>query len=146
MPENLRRGGWIHQDKKLQMALAPPSEQAQAGMIDITEVRPVLRDVMRDGIAFIEKHYDLSSEENLLRNLPPKYTSYVGTWGYDELEKQKGVTMCLVRILLGDFDFIMNYRSEDYKTIYPKSLTELDKIIAALPELKKRYAETGSVI
>jgi hypothetical protein len=47
---------------------------------------------------------------------------------------------------LGDFDFVVRYRSDDFKTIYPKRTEELNKIIAKLPELKKRYAETGSVI
>jgi len=38
------------------------------------------------------------------------------------------------------------YRSDSFETIFPKRTVELDKLISALPALKKRYAETGSVV
>ncbi|MGO4569269.1 hypothetical protein AB4Z52_30535 [Rhizobium sp. 2YAF20] len=57
-----------------------------------------------------------------------------------------GVMVCVVRILLGDFDFVEHYRSDEYKTGKPKRIADLDKIIAALPELRKRYTETGTVV
>ncbi|AXW13832.1 hypothetical protein CJO84_01315 [Ralstonia solanacearum] len=62
------------------------------------------------------------------------------------MEKMKGVMICLVRILLGDFDFVLNYRGDEFNTLFPKRFAELDKIIAALPELKRKYDETGSVV
>lgn len=65
---------------------------------------------------------------------------------YDELERQKGVMMCIVRSLLGDFDFVERYRSDDFKTIFPKRTVELDKLAAVLPDLKRRYTETGSIV
>jgi hypothetical protein len=48
-------------------------------------------------------------------------------------------------MLLGDFDFTENYVSENYQTIFPKRMDHLDKLIAALPELKRQYAATGKI-
>ncbi|WP_143708193.1 hypothetical protein [Ralstonia pickettii] len=101
---------------------------------------------MKDAIDFINNHYDLSSEENLLRGLPAKYETRHPNSPYDEMDMGKGVTLCLVKVLLGDFDFVGHYMSDDFKTIFPKSMPELQKIADALPALKQRYAETGSVI
>jgi hypothetical protein len=101
---------------------------------------------MRDGISFIQNHYDLSSEASLLKGLPAKYTTRHVNSPYDQMEKQKGVVMCLVHVLLGDFEFVEHYRSNDFSTIFPKRTDELDKIVDALPELKTRYAEIGSAI
>lgn len=104
---------------------------------------PVLRAMLMDGIALLNKYYDVSSEENLLRNLPPKYQVAQGmNLEYDE---SKAVMLCIVHILLGDFDFVEHYRSDEFKTELPKRYQDLDAIIAALPELKQRYLETGSV-
>lgn len=101
---------------------------------------------MKDGIAFIETHYDLRSEEALLKALPPVYTTRHENSPYDQMEKQKGIDMCIVRILLGDFEFVERYLSDDFKTIFPKRMDELNKIIEAVPRLKKRYSETGAAI
>jgi hypothetical protein len=157
IPEKFRSLCWIEQNKLTKeaylsamrnfFAKSPPgtAEKIWDHTLDFTEARPVLEAVLRDGITLIERHYDLSSEANFLRALPPKYTPSRGI-PYDEMERQKGLMMCIVHILLGDFDFVERYRSEAFVTIYPKRTTELDKIIAGLPELKKRYAETGSVV
>ncbi len=102
--------------------------------------------VMKDAISFIEGHYDLSSEANMLSGLPVKYTTRHVNSPYDQQEKMKGVMLCLVHLLYGDFDFVENYRSEAFGTIFPKRTVELDKIIAVLPVLKKHFSETGSVI
>jgi hypothetical protein len=101
---------------------------------------------LKDAIDFINNHYNLSSEQALLNALPTKYTLRHEKLIYDEMEKSKGLMLCIVRILLGDFEFVERYRSDDFKTIYPKRIAELDKIMATLPALKKRYAETGSVM
>lgn len=154
VPENLRAGASIFQNKTLYLeAVHAPGvyddqmvKSLEESALDLSEARPVLRAMMQDGISLIERFYDQSSEENLLRSLPPKYKTRHENSPYDEMEKQKGVMICLVHILLGDFDFVVNYRSDEYKTIFPKRTKELDAIIGALPELKRRYAETGSVI
>jgi len=154
MPEHLRLGASIFEDKKPYIAAIHASSRYDDKMVealeqralDLTDVRPILTAMMREGTSLIQTHYDLSSEENLLRALPAKYSTRHPNSPYDEMEKQKGVVVCLVHILLGDFDFVVNYRSNDYKTIFPKRIKELDAIIAALPELKRRYAETGSPI
>jgi hypothetical protein len=149
MPEVVRENAWIDQNKKTFLAYVTSINKAYLAdtTIDMTEAKPVLHAVMRDGVSLIRKYYDLSSEENLLKAMPPKYTpkkSFSGS--YDVYERQKGVMMCIVRLVLGDFEFVERYRSDEYQTVYPKRTVELDKVIAALPELKKRYAETGSVI
>lgn len=154
MPEPLRIGAAIFHDKKLYLeaVLAPglydgkTVKALEEKALDLSEARPVLRAMMQDGISLLERLYDLSSEENFLKRLPPKYKTRHANSPYDEMEKQKGVMVCLVHLLLGDFDFVVNYRSDDYKTVFPKRKKELDAIIASLPELKRRYAETGSVI
>jgi hypothetical protein len=142
IPEKLRLGGWILEDKNLQATLAPPSELARDRMIDLTEARPVLRAVIMDGIALIGRFYDLSSEDDFLRNLPPDYKTRASSIPYDEFERNKGVMMCVVRALAGDFDFAERYRSDSYQTMFPKRFKEIDTVIAALPELKALYGET----
>lgn len=146
LPEKLRTGFWIAQDKRSYLSLARPSEAVKDVTVDLAEARLVLVDVMRDAIHFIENHYDLSSENALLCGLPAKYTTRHVNSPYDQMEKMKGVMFCLVRILLGDFDFVENYRGDNYKTIYPKRIQDLNKIIDVVPELKRRFAETGTVI
>ena len=114
-------------------------------MLDIGESRPLFEATMKDGIDFIAQHYDLSSEENFLRALPAKYTGRYAH-SYDEYERHNGVMLCLIHMLYGDFDFFDYYRSDAFETAFPKRVADLDKIAAVLPELKNRYAETGSII
>jgi hypothetical protein len=145
-PENLRAGFWIVRDKKGYFSLAQPSQAVRDITIGIDEARPILVETMRDVISFIENHYQLGSEDALLSALPAMYETRHVNSPYDQLEKMKGVMLCLVHIVLGDFDFVEAYRDDSYKTIFPKRTQDLDRIISALPEIKKRYAETGSVI
>lgn len=120
-------------------------EQLKSEAVGIEDARTIFVAMMKDGISFIESHYDLSSEEGLLRGLPAKYVPR-NKIPYDEMERQKGVILCVVHVLLGEFDFVDRYLSDEFKTIFPKRMGELNKIVAALPGLKKQYAETGSVI
>ncbi|MDB0573863.1 hypothetical protein LBW59_24270 [Ralstonia solanacearum] len=145
-PEKLRTGFWVAQDRAGFLALGQASPAVEDVTIDLNQARSALIATMKDGISFIESHYDLDDEGALLRGLPAKYETRHENSPYDQMEKMKGVMICLVRILLGDFDFILNYRDDDFKTIFPKRFAELDKIIEALPELKKRYEEAGLVI
>jgi hypothetical protein len=140
-PDALRRGGSIVEDKSIQMKLAPPSKPAAARMIDISEAKSLLRATLLDGIQLINRLYDLSSEEDFLRGLPPQYATFSDTIPYDEFERSKGVMLCIVRVLIGEPGFVEHYRSDSYKTIFPKQIKELDNIIAALPELKKLASE-----
>jgi hypothetical protein len=145
MPEDLRLLCSILADKDFQMKVAPPSEVAKRHMIDITESRPVLRAMMQDGIALIEKLYVLDSEETLLRNLPPKYTPRSDKSPYAEFERSKGVMVCIVRALSGDFDFAFRYRDDSYTTIFPKRYNEIDNLLKVVPEMKIQFAKTGKV-
>ena len=92
MPEHLRIGAWINQDRQRFLDYVTSIGKAQHAddVLDITEAKPVLRAVLQDGIALIERHYDLSSEENFLKALPPKYTPRNQIL-YDEYEGQRGV-------------------------------------------------------
>ncbi|MEF9388689.1 hypothetical protein V4890_24185 [Ralstonia solanacearum species complex bacterium KE056] len=145
-PEKLRTGFWVVQDKEGFLSLGQASQAVEDVTLDMIEARSALIATMKDGISFIESHYDLGSEDALLRGLPAKYTTRHVNSPYDQMEKMKGVMICLVRILLGDFDFVFNYRGDEFKTLFPKRFAELDKIIEVLPELKRRYDENGSVI
>ncbi|MBB2984543.1 hypothetical protein FHX57_006346 [Paraburkholderia tropica] len=153
MPEPLRLSCLVCDDKAQYMAAIRRSnrfsenviEGLNARSIDLKNVPTVLIAMLNDGISFIENHYQLVDEEKLLKNLPAVYTTR-NEIPYDEMERQKGVVMCIVHIILGDFDFLRRYRSEDFKTVFPKRVRELEKIVAVLPDLKARFAETGSVI
>jgi len=145
-PERLRTGFWIVRSKGNSQVAVQSNQSLEDGTIDVANAYSVLASIMKDAIAFIEDHYDLSSENKLLSGLPAKYTTRHVNSPYDQQEKMKGVMLCLARILCGDFDFVERYRSDAFETIFPKRTLELDKIIAALPALKRRYAETGIVI
>ncbi|RKF30724.1 hypothetical protein BCY88_12890 [Paraburkholderia fungorum] len=111
--------------------------------LDISEAYPVLVAMMKDGISFIETHYDLGSEEALLKALPPVYTTRHENLPYDQMEQQKGVQVCLAHTLFGDFEFVERYLSDEFRTIFPKRTDELKKIVDALPRLKKLDCENG---
>jgi hypothetical protein len=130
VPEELRISAWILSDKNLHMSLVSPSKEQQRGMIDVAESRSVLRAVLMDGAALFGKLYDLGSEESFLRNFPPKYETRSEKIPYDEFERDKGIMACIVHFLLGDLDFVHEYRSDRYKTIFPKKITQLDKLIS----------------
>lgn len=144
-PEKHRVSYSIFQDKEEYFTLAPPTQAILDRTVDISEARDALIATLKDAIDFISHHYDLSNEENFLRGLPAKYETRHPNSPYDEMDGGKGVALCLVKILLGDFDFVSHYMSDDFKTIFPKLAPELQKIANALPALRQRYAETGSV-
>jgi hypothetical protein len=108
----------------------------------VDEAEPFLRGIFADGRALLDRFYDFSSEENFLRNLP----TGPEVWITGGLEQGAGIMVCLAHIILGDFEFVEWFASDAHKTEYPKQQNELDQIIAALPELRRRYAETGKVI
>jgi hypothetical protein len=144
LSDEYRKGG-IHRIWRKKLQFIPTSGGPvpwPAEWRDLSEAPSYLRDVVRDGIGFLNEYYDFSSEENLLRHLPT--SEKIGSQG--GMEAGQGVCQCIAHVLLGDFDFVEYYRSDDFKTVYPKRIEALDKIIAALPELKGRYAETGQVI
>jgi hypothetical protein len=104
-----------------------------------------LRRVLSDGIVFLERYFDFTSEECMLQHLPTSYrwmehgiqnTGIRGSF----YEKEDGIKFCLAAIILGDFEFVEKYLSEEFKTVYPKRIQDLEKIVAAIPELKRRYS------
>lgn len=109
-----------------------------------------LRNVLADGTAFINKYFDLQSEESLLRHLPVTYRwmdQGIGKSGrmgsfYDQAD---GIIHCLAAIVIGDFGFVEMYQSDVIKTSMPKREQDLAKIKNALPELRRRYEATGSI-
>lgn len=145
-PEELRLGFWIVQDREEFLSVCQPSQMAEGRILDIPEARSALIAMMQDGIAFIDNYYELGSEDGLLKGLPAKYTTRHVNSPYDQMEKFKGVMVCIAHILYGDFDFVERYRSDNFNPLFPKCTDDLDKIIAKLPEFKKRFAETGAVI
>jgi hypothetical protein len=118
-----------------------------------TQAKDYFRQVLNDGVRFLHKYYDISSEENLLRHLPirlrdrePALEELLKNWGDEFYEGWDGIRHCLAAIVVGNFDFVEHYASDDFKTGRPKNEIELQKIMAALPELKRKFAETGKVI
>ncbi|MFZ6721411.1 hypothetical protein [Undibacterium sp. Ji49W] len=146
MPEGLRRLCWIMGDKNLQINVAQPSEEAREKMIDVTESLPILRAMMADGISLIEKLYHLDSEESFLRNFPPKYVTRSDMIPYDEFERKKGMMVCIVRALTGDFDFAGKYRDDSYSTVYPKNMKEIDSLLEIMPELETQFHKKSNVV
>jgi len=114
------------------------------GWILVADCEPYLRKAFADGQALIAQYYDLSSERALLENLPTQ-KGVVGDAGRGGLEGDFAIMYCLARMSLGDFDFFELYRSEEFETVYPKNTKSLDQLAAKVPELKKRYAKTGSI-
>ena len=108
-------------------------------------------DVLAGGIAFIDRYFDLQSEESLLRHLPVTYRwmdQGVGNSGQmgSFYEQADGIIHCLAAIVVGDFEFVERYQSDDIKTSMPKRVQDLEKIKNALPELRRRYEATGKAI
>lgn len=145
MPADLRGLCWILADKNLQMNLAAPSEESKKRMIDVAESLPILRAMMVDGIALIEGLYRLDSERGLLGNLPPKYIPGCDKVPYDEFERSKGVMVCIAHALIGDFDFAQKYREDNYSTIFPKKIREIDRLLEVMPQLKIQYGKASNV-
>ncbi|GJH36302.1 hypothetical protein CBA19CS91_26115 [Paraburkholderia hospita] len=145
-PKDLPLVPMVVDDKDAFVNFAKRTGADASGVLSLAESYELFRCILRDAVWFIESHYDLSSEEALLSALPPKYTTRHENSPYDQLESQKGVEYCIIRILLGDFEFPLKYQSDDFKTIFPKRTDELEKIVVALPELKARYSRTGKVM
>ncbi|WP_455925611.1 hypothetical protein [Pseudomonas putida] len=151
-PESKRRTCVICQDKEAYVAAilgnSSADEDAKARMVgsslSVLELHQVLVAMLKDGISFIDRTYDLRGEDELLRGLPAKYESR-GQVPYAEMEKGKGVVLCAVKIMIGDFDFVEKYASEEFVTVYPKRTVELERMLQSLPMLKKRFVETGSL-
>ncbi len=121
------------------------------GFIIQADAPAYLTGVLMDGQSYINKYFTLDSEENLLRNLPVTYQwmdNGVGNSGQmgSFYEETDGIIHCLAAIVLGDFGFVEKYRSDEFKTATPKRTKEIDKIVSMLPDLKRRFVETGSVI
>lgn len=114
--------------------------------IVLAQAKDYVRGVLNDGIGYLNKYFDLSSEENLLRHLPTGYKDRCAELDFCFYETQDGTAFCLAAIAVGNFDFVEHYASDDFKTIVPKDDENLQKILAALPELKRKFAETGKVI
>jgi hypothetical protein len=110
------------------------------------QAKDYIRKVLVEGIDILNKYFDLTTEENLLRHLPLGYKTRSEYRERGFYESQDGIAHCLAAIVLGNFDFVERYASDDFKTIVPKQEIELKKILAALPELKRKYAETGKMI
>lgn len=106
--------------------------------LTLDEAPDFIQGVLQDGIEIIEQNYNLNSERELLENLPEEYETIQGTSYCRLYEEDEGAKYCLARIMLGDFDYIERYYRDEIKTFRPKHKTDLERIIAALPELKKR--------
>lgn len=134
----------------------PPYTQAELDKqshksINQSHAKDYFRGVLSDGIGFLDKYFDLTTEENLLRNLPTTYryrdTGLDGKGGAASFyDGRDGISHCLAALVIGDFDFVEHYACDDFKTLVPKDDITLKKILAELPAMKKRFAETGQVI
>lgn len=140
MPEQFRSTAWIVANRSEFCAAGPTHEEAD-NILDVAQARPILRNMLQDGIDFFNKNYDLTNEDALLRSLPVKYPTQHQNSPYDQMDRQKGVALCIAHILLGDFDFLEKYMSDEFETVYPKRMVDLEKIILVLPELKKLFEE-----
>ncbi|MFO1368104.1 MAG: hypothetical protein U1F46_03840 [Marinagarivorans sp.] len=86
--------------------------------IAVDRAEEKIKTMLADGIDALEKKYDFSSEKNLLENMPKHF------------EGNDGVSYCLVRAYLGDFDFVRAYRRDEIQiTRGAKYYDQIDKII-----------------
>ena len=93
--------------------------------IGLKQAPKFLHRVIRDGVGLLNEYYDFSSEENLLRNLPKSEK----IWVQGGMELTMGIKQCLAHIVIGDFDFVEYYRSEAVKTVYPKYVDAIEKLL-----------------
>jgi len=115
------------------------------------EASTYLEGVLTDGQSYIEKYFDLSSEESLLRHLPASYQwmdKGIGNSGQmgSFYEETDGIIHCLAAIILGNFDFVERYCSDEFETMAPKRMQEVGKLVSVLPDLKQQFAQTGGVL
>ncbi len=82
---------------------------------DNAEIR--IRRMLDEGIELLDKTYDFSSEQALLKSIP------------FETEQVDGVINCIIQGCLGNYDFIKQYYNEDIETEYPKDLVDVKKIM-----------------
>lgn len=139
-PENLRISGAIWARRQRFTDHHGTEMPWPDNWITLAEARSAINGMLLDSIALIDKYYDLSSEENLLNNLPldPRVVGFHGG-----IEQLSGVLLCLTHVMRGDFDYVEHYCGDDFKTVYPKKTEDLNKIVAALPDLKRKYAQMG---
>ncbi|MCJ2013610.1 hypothetical protein [Methylobacterium sp. J-076] len=144
--------GLTHIDRKIP-AYALENEMYLKNYTLIQDVPELLESMVDDGVRILHKLYDFSSERNFLENMPPKYDpppldipmpNYIGV-PYTEYHRSAGIVMCLVRMSLGDFDFIDFYESDKFNPFAYKYEDMLQRLREDLPELKRRYEETGSI-
>ncbi|MDO6763755.1 hypothetical protein [Agarivorans sp. 1_MG-2023] len=76
-----------------------------------------IRHMLDEGIELIDKIYDFSSEQALLKSIP------------FEIEQVGGVKNCIIQGCLGNFEFIKKYYKGDIKTEYPKDLEDVKKVM-----------------
>jgi hypothetical protein len=85
--------------------------------IENDKAEEIIRKMLEEGFAILDKYYDFSSEENLLRSAPR------------EIEGQFGVQYCIMMAILGDYDFVLKYRRDEIETEIPKLMDRIDKVI-----------------
>ncbi|WP_076412718.1 hypothetical protein [Shewanella sp. UCD-KL12] len=79
-----------------------------------------IRKILDEGIELLNKTYDFSSEEALLRSIP------------FEIEQVSGVKNCIIQGYLGNTEFIRKYYNEEVETEYPKRLDDVKKVMEYL--------------
>ncbi|WP_215398954.1 hypothetical protein [Rheinheimera oceanensis] len=85
--------------------------------IESDKAEDVIRQMFDEGLSVLDKYYDFSSEENLLRSAPKN------------IEGQFGVQYCIMMAILGDYDFVRKYRSNEIKTDIPKLMNRIDEVM-----------------
>lgn len=103
------------------MSLIDPSTQFRIHerFYDVVEdkAEEKIRRILELGMKALDENYDFSSEQSLFEKMPKDY------------EDNAGISYCLIRAYLGDFDFVRRYRKDEIKTIRPKAHMMVDKII-----------------
>ncbi|WP_155520924.1 hypothetical protein [Ralstonia solanacearum] len=104
----LRTGFWVEQDRAEFLALGQASTSVEDVRLDMIQARSALIATTKDGISFIENHYDLGDEDGLLRGLPAKYeTSHVNSPCDQMSEEMKLISVGFFK------DLLYGYESSD---------------------------------
>jgi hypothetical protein len=134
----------IVKNKKQLFHAVPDARRREDCYIDIFEVPLVMRAMVQDGIALLDRYYDQTSEDSLLRGLPPRYEPRFKHDDPPGLNGTAGIAACIAHIYVGDFEFFEWYRSEACKTVLPKKEADLKKIELRLLELKEKFGRRSS--
>lgn len=102
------------------------------------DAEPILRQAVDIAMPPLLNRYDLSSVEAFVENFPSDHP--------DNFRDNQGVHYCLLRMLIGDFDFIHSYHEKALATSRGYRLEDIERILPYVDEMKTNWEKTGKLM